>query len=97
MLSLKLLLVFAIRGLLLWAAIPLCILVWLVSSPMVLLFGRRNSHRPALDLRAWLGATDQVLVAALGRVSFDPELRMTPWPWVERRSIPIRTTLGGLW
>lgn len=77
-------LVFSVRGLLLWIVIPGAFLIWLICSvPLFIFRALTTAHRPTLNVRIWVLWGVQFLDATISRLSPVQGLIQVPWPWVD--------------
>lgn len=74
-------LVMVIRGLLLWVSIPITLVAWLLSLPVLALRRLMGKRSGSLHPMSWIRYSTQILDAALVRVFFRSFRDGVDWPW----------------
>lgn len=82
-----------VRGWLLWLAIPIAFLGWLVMSPIRVVMGK-----PHIGLGKLIGWADMNLTAAIGKVLIRPFGRKSDFtPWSRVSSVEHRVSIIDPW
>jgi hypothetical protein len=70
-----------VRSLLLWITLPVTVIVWFVSLPVLLIWRSRGSSKGELNPGRRIAYSTQILDAALARVLLRPLAESVDWPW----------------
>lgn len=75
--------VFCVRGLLLWLVIPGAAVTWLVCFLPLIVWRIFTKRGPRLDLLFWVLWAIQLLDASISKIVFWDDNMQVPWPWAE--------------